>query len=98
MKSVPSKERFFDDFSVGEMFTFGDYLVEEYEILEFATRYDPQPFHVDAAVAAASAFGGLIASGWHTCAAGFTEKYHRETAFVGDALHVFDFFLINERA
>jgi acyl dehydratase len=40
--------------------------VTEAEIVEFAERFDPQPFHVDAEAAAASPFGGLIASGWHT--------------------------------
>lgn len=42
--------------------------VSEEEILEFARRYDPQPFHVDREFAAASRWGGLIASGWMTCA------------------------------
>src|SRR5262245_30155594 len=37
------------------------------EIIEFANRYDPQPFHIDAAAAQASRWRGLIASGWHTC-------------------------------
>lgn len=66
---VPSlKDRWFDDFAVGEVFEFGDRLVTEEEIVEFARRYDPQPFHTDAAAAAASNFGGLIASGWMTTA------------------------------
>jgi acyl dehydratase len=44
------------------------YVMEEPEIVEFATRYDPQWFHVDPRQAASdSKFGGLIASGWHTC-------------------------------
>jgi acyl dehydratase len=42
--------------------------VSEEEIVEFASRYDPQPFHVDPAAAKESPFGGLIASGWHTTA------------------------------
>jgi acyl dehydratase len=63
---VPYKERFFEDFSPGEVTEFGDYLVTEEEILEYATRYDPQPFHVDREAAAESMFGGLIASGWMT--------------------------------
>jgi acyl dehydratase len=42
--------------------------VTEQEVLEFARRYDPQPFHVDPDAAAAGPFGGLIASGWHTTA------------------------------
>ena len=38
------------------------------EIIEFATAYDPQPFHLDQKLAEASIFGGLCASGWHTAA------------------------------
>ena len=63
---VPYKERFFEDFSPGEVTEFGDYLITEEEILEYARRYDPQPFHVDREAAAESMFGGLIASGWMT--------------------------------
>ena len=64
--SMPFKDRFFEDFSPGEVIEFGDYLVTEEEILEFAKRYDPQPFHIDRKAAGESIFGGLIASGWHT--------------------------------
>jgi acyl dehydratase len=63
---MPYKERFFEDFSPGEVTEFGDYLITEEEILEYARRYDPQPFHVDREAAAESMFGGLIASGWMT--------------------------------
>jgi len=42
--------------------------VDETEVVDFGRRFDPQPFHVDAGAAAAGPFGGLIASGWHTCA------------------------------
>ena len=48
---VPPKERFFEDFRPGEVLEFGDYLVTEEEIVEFAKRYDPQPFHIDPAAA-----------------------------------------------
>lgn len=64
--SMPFKDRFFEDFSPGEVIEFGDYLVTEEEILEFAKRYDPQPFHIDRKAAGESIFGGLIASGWMT--------------------------------
>ena len=67
MAAVPLKERWFENFSVGERFEFGDYLVTDEEIVEFARRYDPQPFHLDAEAAARSHFGGLIASGWMSC-------------------------------
>ncbi len=64
--SVPPKERFFEDFHPGEVLEFGDYLVTEDEIIDFAKRYDPQPFHVDHQAAEQSIYGGLIASGWMT--------------------------------
>jgi acyl dehydratase len=48
------------------VYEFGAVTVSEAEIIEFASRYDPQYFHVDPAKAAASEFGGIIASGFHT--------------------------------
>ncbi|GHF48815.1 acyl dehydratase [Amycolatopsis bartoniae] len=59
-------DRYFEDYVPGSTHEFGAVKVTEQEIVEFATRYDPQPFHVDAEAAAQSPFGGLIASGWHT--------------------------------
>tara|TARA_Y100000996_G_scaffold414874_1_gene407159 strand:- start:1196 stop:1645 length:450 start_codon:yes stop_codon:yes gene_type:complete len=56
----------FDSNDVGDTFEFGEVHVTEDEILEFAKKYDPQPFHVDKAEAENSIYGGLIASGWHT--------------------------------
>ena len=66
--TVPLKDRWFDDYSVGERFEFGSYTVTEEEIIDFARRYDPQPFHLDHEAAKASHFGGLVASGWMTTA------------------------------
>jgi acyl dehydratase len=60
--------RYFEDFQVGDSRELGSVSVSEAEIVEFAQRFDPQPFHVDAEAAKASPFGGLIASGWHTTA------------------------------
>jgi len=60
--------RYFEDFSVGEATDVGSVTVSEEEIIDFASRYDPQPFHVDRQAAIASPYGGLIASGWHTTA------------------------------
>jgi acyl dehydratase len=68
MKNVPLKQRWFEDYAVGEVFEFGDRPVTANEIVTFATRYDPQPFHTDAVAAVDSSFGGLVASGWMTCA------------------------------
>lgn len=56
----------FADFPAGRRFELGETTLTEDELIEFARRYDPQPFHVDAAAAAGGPFGGLIASGWHT--------------------------------
>jgi acyl dehydratase len=61
-------KRFFEDFRTGEVAMSAAYAVTREEILDFARRYDPQPFHVDEAAAERSMYGGLIASGWHTCA------------------------------
>jgi acyl dehydratase len=59
---------FYEDISVGDSQNFGGYKVTKQEIIEFATKYDPQPFHLDEEAAKNSVFGGLCASGWHTCA------------------------------
>ncbi|HEY3185510.1 MAG TPA: MaoC family dehydratase [Gaiellaceae bacterium] len=58
--------RFWEDFSVGEVAQLGEVEVTRDEIVEFAQRFDPQPFHVDEEAAANGPFGGLVASGWHT--------------------------------
>jgi acyl dehydratase len=62
------RNRHLEDFEVGETFELGSCHVTREEILEFARRYDPQPFHVDEEAARRSIYGGLIASGWHTTA------------------------------
>jgi acyl dehydratase len=61
----------FDELSVGQEFDFGSIRMELDEILDFARRWDPQPFHIDPAAAAAGPFRGIIASGLHTQAACF---------------------------
>ena len=58
----------FEDFKVRETDVLGSHTVTEAEIVAFAKKYDPQPFHTDPEAARATIFGGLIASGWHTCA------------------------------
>lgn len=57
----------FSEFRVGQVLEFGSYALSEAEIIEFASRYDPQPFHIDPAAAGASQWHGIIASGFHTC-------------------------------
>lgn len=58
----------FEDFPEGSVREFGAVTISKDEILEFAGKYDPQPFHVDEEAARRSPFRGLVASGWHTCA------------------------------
>lgn len=60
------QERYFEDYVTGAVHEFGPIRVEEAEIIAFAKRFDPQPFHTDPAAAKESVFEGLIASGWHT--------------------------------
>jgi len=64
--SVPPDRRFFKDYLPGRVYEFGATTVSERQIVDFATQYDPQYFHVDPVKAAASEFGGIIASGWQT--------------------------------
>lgn len=65
---TPTTTRAFEDFVEGECIPLAPYRVTAEEIVEFAGKYDPQPFHVDAEAAAGSMFGGLVASGWMTSA------------------------------
>ena len=60
--------RYWEDMRVGETADLGSCAITEAEILAFARKYDPQPFHTDLEAARRSIYGGLIASGWHTCA------------------------------
>ena len=60
--------RYWEDFAVGDVTEVGPVTVTEDEIVDFARRFDPQPFHVDPEAARESPYGGLIASGWHTTA------------------------------
>jgi acyl dehydratase len=76
----------FEDFPVGEVVEFGNYLVTAEEIVEFAREFDPQPFHVDEEAAKASLLGGLSASGWHVCAIimrMMVDGYYGRTASMG---------------
>jgi phosphohistidine phosphatase SixA/acyl dehydratase len=60
--------RYFEDYAVGTTYDCGSVTVDEASIIAFASRFDPQPFHVDPVAAAEGPFGGLVASGWHTVA------------------------------
>lgn len=60
--------RYLEDFPLGETFDLGSKTVTEEEIIRFAREFDPQPFHIDPERAKDGPYGGIIASGWHTCA------------------------------
>jgi len=68
--SVPDAILYWEDFAPGEVMEIGRHTFTEEEIIAFATQFDPQPFHTDPAAARGTFYGGLIASGWHTCAIG----------------------------
>ncbi len=61
---------YWEDFQPGDVLEMGSHTFGEQEIVAFARQFDPQPFHTDPEAARNSFFGGLIASGWHTCAVG----------------------------
>ena len=59
---------FWEDMAVGQVRELGTISPSREEIIAFASQFDPQPFHLNDAAGEASVFGGLCASGWHTCA------------------------------
>ncbi|MGQ0559021.1 MAG: MaoC family dehydratase [Sphingosinicella sp.] len=59
---------YFEDLELGKEKYFGSYEVTREEVIEFAGKYDPQPFHLSDEAASKTHFGRLAASGWHTCA------------------------------
>ena len=61
-------KHYWEDFAVGQVRDLGTISPTREEIITFASQFDPQPFHLDDEAAKASVFGGLCASGWHTCA------------------------------
>lgn len=78
----------YEDFPVGEIFEFGDKLVTREEIIEFASEFDPQPFHLDEEAAKTSMLGVLSASGWHSCAMQMrlvVDNFLNRTAALGGA-------------
>ena len=66
VERVEIRDRWFDDFMEEEQFEVGSHLMTEDRIIEFATEFDPQRFHVDPQAAKETIYRGLIASGWHT--------------------------------
>jgi acyl dehydratase len=63
---TPAENRYFEDYSAGSVHEFGRMTIDEDDMIAFARRFDPQPFHIDPEAAKSSVFGGLIASGWYT--------------------------------
>jgi acyl dehydratase len=66
--AAPRAALFLDDLSVGDRFTSGEHALDAAQIVAFAARFDPQPFHTDPEAARGTFFRGLAASGWHTAA------------------------------
>ncbi len=60
------RKRYFEDFSAGDVIELGSRTITKDAIIAFAKEFDPQVFHIDEDAAKHTAFGGLIASGWHT--------------------------------
>ena len=65
--STTTHDRYLEDFAEGDIHEFGPISITEEEIVRFGKQFDPQFFHIDPEAARATAYGGLIASGWHTC-------------------------------
>jgi acyl dehydratase len=79
-------DRYFEDYIEGDIHRFGSIAVEADEVVAFANRFDPQPFHVDPNAAKSTRFAGLIASGWHTAALTmrlFADHYLTRVASLG---------------
>ena len=77
---------YFDDLSVGDRFTSERYEITEQAIIDFASQFDVQPFHLDPAAAASTIFKGLAASGWHTAAIAMRLFTTGPLQFVGGAI------------
>jgi len=81
-----SYKYYWEDFYPGQVREIGGYSLSEEEIIEFARKYDPQPFHTDIDAAKHTFFGGLIASGWQTaslCMRMICDLYVLEAASMG---------------
>ena len=83
--TVP-QDRWFEDYVPGTVHDLGSEAVDEQEVIAFARRFDPQPFHLDKERAKKSPFGRLIASGWHTASMAMrliVDHYLSETSSEG---------------
>jgi acyl dehydratase len=68
MNAPRSYRLYWEDFPAGHVMEFGHTPVSREAVIAFASQFDPQPFHLDEEAARETLFGGLCASGWHTCA------------------------------
>lgn len=78
--------KYWEDVPTGTTFTTAERTITKQEIVEFASEYDPQPFHLDEEAAKASILGGLCASGWHICAIAMRlvyDAFHADAATQG---------------
>ena len=66
--TVPAEDRYFEDYVPGSVHEFGSIVVEQEEVISFAKRFVPLPYHTDPELAKQTIYKGLIASGWHTVA------------------------------
>jgi len=86
MNGAAKQVLYWEDFKVGETVEMGRHTFGAEEIIAFARQFDPQPFHTDPEAAKDSFYGGLIASGWHTCSVAMRfmcENYVNRTVSLG---------------
>ena len=77
---------YFEDLSVGQTFGTGTVTVEPETLKAFAAEFDPQPFHLDELAGRRSIYGGMCASGWHTCSIAMrltVDNFLRESSSLG---------------
>lgn len=65
--TTTTEDRYLEDYVEGDIHEFGPITITEGDIIEFGRKFDPQVFHTDPVKAKETVYGGLIASGWHTC-------------------------------
>ena len=77
--------KFFEDYHIGDKVSVGEFELEKGEIIDFARKWDPQPFHTDESAAADSIYGGLTASGCHlvSIAMSLVEKSDAKPKVIG---------------
>lgn len=74
-QGAPRQDLYLDEMKVGDRFESGGYTLTEADMIGFALKYDPQPFHIDVEAAKKTPYEGLIASGFQTLAIGFRVMY-----------------------